>query len=60
MRIDIHSGSLITAKSGITFDIWGDAINIASHLERTSVPEKINISEKTRNFLEGLGQLTSQ
>ena len=60
IRIDIHSGSLIKAKSGITFDIWGDAINISSHLESTSVPGEIHISEETRDYLEGLGQLTSR
>jgi adenylate cyclase len=60
IRIDIHSGRLIAATSGIAFDIWGDAINIASHIESTSKSVEIHISEKTRDYLEGLGQLTSR
>jgi len=60
IRINIHSGPLIAATSDIAFDIWGDAINIASHIESTSESVEIHISEKTRDYLEGLGQLTSR
>ena len=60
IRIDIHSGLLIAGESGNVFDIWGDAINIASRLEIHRESEKIHISEKTRDDLKGLGQLTSQ
>ena len=58
LRIGIHSGALIAGISGNSFDIWGDAVNIAARLESSSDPGKIHISEKTRDYLEGLGQLT--
>ena len=60
LRIGIHSGPLIAGTSGDTFDIWGDAVNIAARLESTSEPGKIHISEKTRDYLEGLGNLISR
>ena len=58
LRIGVHSGALIAGISGDTFDIWGDAVNIAARLESSSDPGKIHISEKTRDYLEGVGKLT--
>ena len=58
LRIGIHSGALIAGISGNSFDIWGDAVNIAARLESSSDTGKIHISEKTKDYLEGLGQLT--
>ena len=60
IRIGIHSGPLIAGTSGNAFDIWGDAVNIAARMESTSEPGKIHISEKTKDYLEGVGQLTSR
>ena len=39
LRFGIHSGPLIAGTSGNAFDIWGDAVNIASRLESTSEPK---------------------
>ncbi|MDH3796864.1 MAG: tetratricopeptide repeat protein [Flavobacteriaceae bacterium] len=50
MRIGIHSGSVIAGIVGtkkFQYDIWGDAVNIASRMESNSEPGKINISETT-------------
>ena len=58
LRIGINSGALIAGISGNSFDIWGDAVNIAARLESSSDPGKIHVSEKTRDYLEGVGQLT--
>jgi len=60
LRIGIHSGPLIAGTSGNAFDIWGDAVNIASRMESSSEPGKVHISEKTKDYLEGVGQLTSR
>jgi class 3 adenylate cyclase len=51
---------LIAGTSGNAFDIWGDAVNIASRMESSSEPGKVHISEKTKDYLEGVGQLTSR
>ena len=60
LRIGIHSGALIAGTSGNAFDIWGDAVNIAARLESSSKPGKVQISEKTKDYLEGEGELTSR
>lgn len=60
IRIGIHSGPLIAGTSGNSFDVWGDAVNIAARLESSSEPGKIQISEKTRDYLEGDGELTDR
>ena len=52
--------SLIAGTSGNSFDVWGDAVNIAARLESSSEPGKIQISEKTRDYLEGDGELTDR
>ena len=53
------SEPLIPGITGNAFDIWGDAVNIASRMESNSETGKIHISEKTKDYLEGVGQLTS-
>jgi len=58
IRIGIHSGSLIAGNSGNSFDIWGDSVNIASRMESSSEPGKIHISQKTKDYLEGMGEVT--
>ena len=57
LRIGIHSGPVIAGTSGNTFDIWGDAVNIASRVESSGEKGKIHISEKTADYLEGKGNL---
>ena len=50
MRIGIHSGPLmagIVGKSKISYDVWGDTVNIASRFEKNSEEKRINISEST-------------
>ena len=50
MRIGINTGSVMAGVVGenkFTFDIWGDSVNIASLMEQSSEPSKINISEST-------------
>ncbi len=45
LRIGIHSGAFIAGISGNSFDIWGDAVNIAERLESSIEPGKIHLSE---------------
>ncbi|MBC8259322.1 MAG: hypothetical protein H8E38_09920 [SAR324 cluster bacterium] len=58
LRIGIHSGPVIAGTAGNTFDIWGDAVNIAARLESSGEKGKIHISEKTKDYLEGVGLFT--
>ena len=58
LRIGIHSGPVIAGSSGDSFDIWGDAVNIAARLESSGEAGKIHITEKTADYLEGAAKLT--
>jgi class 3 adenylate cyclase len=51
MRVGIHSGDVVAGIIGthkFVYDIWGDAVNIASRMESHSLPNRIQISAATR------------
>lgn len=51
-RIGIHSGPVIAGLVGrkrFTYDIWGDAVNVAARLEAHSEAGKINVSERVHH-----------
>jgi class 3 adenylate cyclase len=48
VRIGIHAGGAVAGVIGshkFVYDVWGDAVNIASRLETSSLPGRIHISE---------------
>jgi class 3 adenylate cyclase/CheY-like chemotaxis protein len=50
IRIGIHTGELVAGVIGtkkFAYDLWGDAVNVASRLESNGEPGKINISGTT-------------
>lgn len=50
LRIGIHSGPVtggVIGKDKFAFDIWGDSVNLASRMESSGEPGKINISGAT-------------
>ena len=53
MRIGINSGEVtagIIGKTKFIYDIWGDAVNVASRMENCGVENKITVSESTYNL----------
>lgn len=55
IRIGIHSGSVVAGIVGVkkfAYDIWGDTVNIAARLEQNSEEGKVNISERTYEFVK--------
>ena len=55
-RIGLNSGPVVggvIGRSKFVFDIWGDPVNVASRMESTGVPGRIQIGPDTRALLDG-------
>ncbi len=54
IRIGVATGPVVTGIIGthkFVYDVWGDTVNVASRLETTSEPDRIQISERTADAL---------
>jgi len=63
LRIGINSGSVVAGVIGtkkFIYDLWGDAVNIASRMESSGVPDRVHVSEHTFKYLEGSYELESR
>ncbi len=57
LRVGINSGSLIAGIVGtrrMTYDVWGNAVNVAQRLEETCQPGRVNISASTLHQVAAL------
>jgi class 3 adenylate cyclase len=55
LRIGIHTGSVMAGVVGrkkFTYDIWGDAVNIAARMEQSGEPGRIVLSDTTYNLVK--------
>ncbi|MEQ1745347.1 MAG: adenylate/guanylate cyclase domain-containing protein [Saprospiraceae bacterium] len=55
MRVGVHTGPVIAGvigKNKFAYDIWGDAVNLASRLEELGEPGQINISGATHEAVK--------
>ena len=60
IRVGIHTGSVIAGVLGtkkLSYDLWGDTVNIASRMESHGAPGKIQISEQAAEALRECFQI---
>jgi guanylate cyclase len=56
VRIGLASGPVVGGVIGqrrLLFDLWGDTVNVASRMESSGQPGRIQVAESTRARLEG-------
>jgi len=59
-RIGIHCGPVVAGVIGtrkFIYDIWGDAVNLASRMESLGAPGRIQVTHAVKERLEGRFQL---
>jgi class 3 adenylate cyclase len=55
IRIGINTGTVVAGVVGqkkFAYDIWGDAVNLASRLESSGEVGRVNISEETYRYIK--------
>ncbi|MGE4288013.1 MAG: adenylate/guanylate cyclase domain-containing protein [Salinivirgaceae bacterium] len=55
LRVGIHSGPIVAGvvgKQKMTYDIWGDTVNIAKRIESACVPGMVNVSSTTYEIIK--------
>jgi adenylate cyclase len=55
LRVGINTGYIVAGVVGnqkLTFDVWGEAVNIAKLMESNSKSDKVNISEFTYEYVK--------
>ncbi len=55
IRVGVHSGPVVAGIIGsqrFLYDVWGDTVNLASRLESTGAPGRVQVSEATARLIE--------
>jgi len=55
LRIGINTGTVVAGVIGLhkfSYDLWGDAVNVASRMESQGLPGKIQVTESTYQRLQ--------
>ncbi|XP_062865203.1 adenylate cyclase type 4-like [Trichomycterus rosablanca] len=63
LRIGINHGPVIAGVIGAhkpQYDIWGNAVNVASRMDSTGVLDKIQVTEETAQVAESVGFSTTR
>ena len=50
MRVGMHVGPLVAGVIGLKkfiYDVWGDTVNLASRMESTGIPGRIQVTAET-------------
>lgn len=56
LRIGIHAGPVVAGIIGtkkFLYDLWGETVNLASRMESTGMPEKIQVTQTVHDALAG-------
>lgn len=63
LRIGINTGPVVAGVIGIkkfSYDLWGDAVNVASRMESQGVADSIQVTQAVYDELKGLYQLEAR
>lgn len=63
LRVGLHTGPLIAGVVGrrrFTYDVWGDAVNIAKVMEARSEPGRITVSDAVRQHAGAWFEFTAR
>lgn len=63
LRVGLHSGPVVAGVIGrqkFCYDLWGSTVNLASRMQSSGVPGRVQISATTHELLQGKFQMTSR